>query len=698
MESNSLLIAPRERHSGSLLISLGMMSLLRQRFEKIAFFKPLIASPDDLDTQFIQSFFQLAMPVEQMHGMLLSEATELLSEGKKHQLFETLVAQFKSLQHEYDFVLVQGMELSRHASGIDFDINLALSKHFNSAYLPVLNGQAKSVHEISKEIELEMLASGQTAPFAIFVNRIDTTVFSHIQTLSFKSTVAVFYLPEVADLNTPSIQEVSEALDAEIIWGQETAVNKLVKAPIVAAMTVEHFLPRVREGDLIIVPGDRSDILMASIMSLSARNLPNIAGILLTGGLLPSEIIQNIIMGIDATHCPILKVATDTYPSAMHVGQVKANLNANNPRKTNLALGVFDQYVARQLLTDKIIQRSQDHSKDIMTPIMFEYGLFEKARQSPKTIVLPEADDDRILLACDILCQRQVVKPILLGNREDILYRASLLGLSLSHLEIIDPNTSAWQAQFTDALYQLRRHKGLPYDVAKDAMSHVSYFATMMVHLGYADGMVSGATHTTADTIRPALQVIKTQPSLTRVSSVFFMCFETRVLVFGDCAVNQSPNAQQLAEIAISSAETAVQFGIEPRIAMLSYASGQSGSGSEVEKVRQATQLVKQSHPHLKIEGPIQYDAAIDPIVAKQKLPLSEVAGKATVFIFPDLNTGNNTYKAVQRASNGVAIGPVLQGLRKPINDLSRGCTVADIINTVAITAIQAQYLESQSQ
>jgi len=668
-----------------------MMSLLRQRFEKIAFFKPLIATPDDLDTRFIQHFFQLPMPIEQMHGMHLSEATELLSENHKHSLFERLVAQFKQLQQSYDFVLVQGMELSRHAAGIDFDINLALSKHFNSPYLPVLNGQEKSEHEIAKEIELETHASLHSTPFAIFINRIDPATFSHIKQPSSHNDVPVFFLPEVTDLNTPSIQEVCEALNAEVIWGQEIAANRLVKAPIVAAMTVEHFLPRVREGDLIIVPGDRSDILMASIMSLSARNLPNIAGILLTGGLLPCEIIQNIIMSMETTHCPILTIATDTYASAMHVGQVKANLNTDNPRKTNLALGVFDKYVDRQLLTDKIIERSQDHSKDIMTPIMFEYGLFESARQSLKTIVLPEADDDRILQACDILCQRKVVKPILLGNREEILYRASLLGLSLSQLDIIDPNTSAWKAEFTDALYQLRRHKGLPYDVAKDAMSHVSYFATMMVHLGYADGMVSGATHTTADTIRPALQIIKTQPGLTRVSSVFFMCFETRVLVFGDCAVNQSPNAQQLAEIAISSAQTASQFGIEPRIAMLSYASGESGNGSEVDKVRQATRLVKQLQPDLKVEGPIQYDAAIDPIVAKQKLPFSEVAGQATVFIFPDLNTGNNTYKAVQRASNCVAIGPVLQGLRKPINDLSRGCTVADIINTVAITAIQAQ-------
>lgn len=697
MESNSLLIAPRERHSGSLLISLGMMSLLRQRFEKIAFFKPLVASDEDLDTHFIQSVFQLSMPVEQMRGMLLSQATQLLSEDKKHALFETLVAQFKQLQQSYDFVLVQGMELSRHASGIDFDINLALAKHFNSAYLPVLNGQGKTALEIKKEIEMEQHTSRHLDPFALFINRIDPDIIEDCQSHPNPTQSPIFYIPEIEDLNTPSIQEVSEALDAEILWCQETGSNRLVKSPIVAAMTVEHFLPRVREGDLIIVPGDRSDILMASVMSLSARSLPNIAGILLTGGLVPSEIIQNLIMGSEtAAGCPILSVQTDTYDSAMQVGQVKANLNTNTLRKTNLALGVFDQGVDRQALIEKIELRSQDHSNDTMTPIMFEYGLFEKARQSLKTIVLPEADDDRILQACDVLSQRKVVKPILLGNREEILYRASLLGLELSQVEIIDPETSPWKADFTDTLYQLRRHKGLPYDVAKDAMNHRSYFATLMVHLGYADGMVSGATHTTADTIRPALQVIKTQPGLTRVSSVFFMCFETRVLVYGDCAVNQSPTAEELAEIAIRSADTAMQFDIEPRVAMLSYSSGESGKGSEVEKVRQATQLAKQARPDLQIEGPIQYDAAIDPVVAKQKMPLSKIAGQATVFIFPDLNTGNNTYKAVQRASNAIAIGPVLQGLRQPVNDLSRGCRVADIINTVAITAIQAQYLESQ--
>jgi phosphate acetyltransferase len=237
----------------------------------------------------------------------------------------------------------------------------------------------------------------------------------------------------------------------------------------------------------------------------------------------------------------------------------------------------------------------------------------------------------------------------------------------------------------------MRKHKGISEEMAKDTMTDVSYFGTMMVHNGDVGGMVSGAIHTTGDTIRPALQIIRTRSGFSVVSSVFLMCLADRVLVYGDCAVNPDPNAEQLADIAISSAETAGIYGIEPRIAMCSYSTGESGSGKDVDKVREATRIAKERRPDLKIEGPIQYDAAVDAGVARTKLPESEVAGKATVFIFPDLNTGNNLYKAVQRSANAVAIGPVLQGLNKPVNDLSRGCTIADIVNTVAITAIQAQ-------
>lgn len=328
-----------------------------------------------------------------------------------------------------------------------------------------------------------------------------------------------------------------------------------------------------------------------------------------------------------------------------------------------------------------------------ITPHMFQYQLTKWAKKKIKHIVLPEGNDPRILRAAARLIREEVVNLTLLGDPNQIAASVKKLGISLdlNSLRIIDPAHSSYYEEYVNTLYELRKNKNVNHEMATDMMTDVSYFGTMMVYKGHADGMVSGAVHTTQHTIRPALQFIKTRPGITVVSSVFFMCLPDRVSVFGDCAVNPNPTAEQLSEIAISSAESSRRFGIEPRVAMLSYSSGTSGEGEDVEKVRRATEIVKQKRPDLLVEGPIQYDAAVDPVVGKQKLPNSQVAGQASVLIFPDLNTGNNTYKAVQRETGALAIGPMLQGLNKPVNDLSRGCTVDDIINTVIITAIQAQ-------
>ena len=326
---------------------------------------------------------------------------------------------------------------------------------------------------------------------------------------------------------------------------------------------------------------------------------------------------------------------------------------------------------------------------------MFQYKLLKRAKDNKKHIVLPEGTDERILRATKQLVDLNAVNITLLGSRKQIEDKISKLdiALNLDKITIINPKESPNFEDYATTLYELRKHKNVHLDMAHDLMEDVSYFGTMMVYKNHADGMVSGAVHTTQHTIRPALQFIKTKPEALVVSSVFFMCLENRVTVYGDCAINPNPTAEELAEIAISSANTSLSFGIEPKIAMLSYSSGTSGVGEDVEKVRKATKLVKQKLPSLKIEGPIQYDAAVDINVGKSKLPNSEVACQASVFIFPDLNTGNNTYKAVQRETDALAIGPVLQGLNKPVNDLSRGCTVEDIFNTVIITAIQAQGL-----
>jgi len=341
-------------------------------------------------------------------------------------------------------------------------------------------------------------------------------------------------------------------------------------------------------------------------------------------------------------------------------------------------------------MKNKLKNKLNANYDNIMTPFMFEHYIFQKAKENMKNIVLPESKDERILQASCFLQNKEIVNITLLGNKDEIINKSKSLGLDASNINIVNPQTSKLKKDMIKELYQIRKHKGITKEQAIDLLEDMTYFATMMVHMGYADGMVSGAIHTTANTIRPALQIIKCEENIDIVSSVFFMCMDTKVLLFGDCAINQNPNAQELAQIAISSAKLSRQFSIEPKIAMMSYSSGGSGAGKDVEKVQEATKIVQQQKDIL-VEGPLQYDSAIDKKVGQLKMPNSKVAGVANILIFPDLNTGNNTYKAVQRSSNAIAIGPVLQGLKKPINDLSRGCNIKDIINTVIITAIQAQ-------
>jgi phosphate acetyltransferase len=352
-----------------------------------------------------------------------------------------------------------------------------------------------------------------------------------------------------------------------------------------------------------------------------------------------------------------------------------------------IALAHLEKYVNAQ----KLYERINLSRPTRVTPIMFEHALIEQAKSNRKHIVLPEGTEDRILRAAEILLLRGVADLTLLGPVAEIEQKATSLGVSIEGATLLDPADPGRRKEYARTYYELRKHKGIPEQMAFDLVTDVAYFGTLMVHRGEADGLVSGAVHTTAHTLRPAFEIIGLKAGFSLASSIFFMCLPDRVFVFGDCAVNPEPTMEQLADIAASSAETARAFGIEPRVAMLSYSTGESGKGADVEKVRQATQRVRSLRPDLSVEGPIQYDAAVDPSVAQVKLPGSQVAGRATVFIFPDLNNGNITYKAVQRSANALAIGPIIQGLKRPVNDLSRGATVPDIVNTVAITAIQAQ-------
>jgi phosphate acetyltransferase len=452
-------------------------------------------------------------------------------------------------------------------------------------------------------------------------------------------------------------------------------------------MSLTNVLDHIIEGSLLIVAGDRPALVLGALLSRTSSTFPNLAALVLTGGFGEHPNITRLLDGLSEISVPMLSVRSDTFTAATAIAGVRAVIRPTNERKIAAASALFEEHVDLEALIERIeVSRSEQ-----VTPLMFEHELVQRARSDRRHVVLPEGTDDRILRATEALRRRNVVDLTLLGVEEAVRSRAAALGVDLGDTPVIDPARSELRERFAATYLELREHRGLTEDAAREALYDVSYFGTMMVHEGLADGMVSGAAHTTQHTIRPAFEIIRTLPEVSLVSSVFLMLLSDRVLVYGDCAVNPEPDTEGLADIAISSAETARLFGIEPRIAMLSYSTGESGKGKAVDRVRAATELVRRRRPDLEVDGPLQYDAAVDAAVAAAKLPGSSVAGRATVFIFPDLNTGNNTYKAVQRSSGAVAIGPVLQGLNRPVNDLSRGCLVDDVINTVMITAVQAQ-------
>jgi phosphate acetyltransferase len=519
---------------------------------------------------------------------------------------------------------------------------------------------------------------------AVIANRVPPADREALLTAVADLPVPVYALPAIPELAAPTVAEVAAALHATTVLGDDTALAREVRDYLVGGAHVPTVLRYLSDGCLLITPGDRADLVVASYAAHAAGEV-SLAGIVMTLGVPPDPRVVRLVDGL-GTGVALLSVPGDSFDTVTRAGRIEARLSPASSRKIEIALGAFEGAVN----TADLAARVSGARSERVTPMMFEYDLIERARADHRHLVLPEGDEERVLRATEVLLRRGVAELTLLGDPDEITRKAREMGLDITDAHLVDPATSGWREEFATAYADLRRSKGVTADQARDMVTDVNYFGTMMVHLGHADGMVSGAVHTTAATIRPAFQIIRTRPEVSVASSVFFMCLADRVLVYGDCAINPDPDAAQLADIAISSAQTALRFGVQPRVAMLSYSTGTSGSGTEVEKVAEATELVRKRSPELPVEGPIQYDASIDPAVAATKLPGSEVAGRATVFIFPDLNTGNNTYKAVQRSAGAVAIGPVVQGLRRPVNDLSRGATVTDIVNTVAITAIQA--------
>jgi phosphate acetyltransferase len=696
--TSSLYLSTTEPRSGKSLVVLGILDLILKKTTRIAYFRPIIQDPingrHDNNIDLVLENFRLKQSYHDSFGLYLHEAVTLASQGQIDRVFDRIVGKYKALADRVDFILCEGSDYIGEESAFEFNMNTTIAKMLNCPILLLGNADNNTIEDALQPVDMALNAYEEQScqVVGVIINKVKHELQGEIQ-----AALEAHYgdrpmllatIPVNKLLSSLRLREIAQGLNAEVLHGKHLLDN-LVSSHLVVAMQIAHALHWLRDNNtLIITPGDRGDIILGAMQAHRSLNYPSITGILLTADYHPEPAIMKLVEGLpDAP--PLLLVNTHTYETSARLDQIHPVLHHRDNHKIRHSIALFQRYVNGERLLEHL---KTIRSKGI-TPKLFLYNLMQQAIAAQRHIVLPEGDEPRILKAAASIVRQGIARLTLLGNREAIEQAIKLnhIELDLNQVQLIDPQTSPDRERYAQAYYELRKHKGVTLEAARDTLTDISYFGTMMVYLGEADGMVSGSVNTTQHTVRPALQIIKTQPGFSLVSSVFFMCLEDRVLVYGDCAVNPDPNAEQLAEIALASAMTARTFGIEPKVALLSYSSGASGQGVDVEKVRQATAIAKAQQPDLALEGPIQYDAAVDPTVAAQKLPGSQVAGQATVFIFPDLNTGNNTYKAVQRETHAIAIGPVLQGLNKPVNDLSRGCLVEDIINTVVITALQAR-------
>ena len=707
--AQSIYITSTEGLSGKSTIVLGVIDALTRSIPRVGVFRSIARSTSERDyvLEMLLDHVGVDLDYDECVGVTYDEVRH-----DPDAALSKIVERFKAVEAKCDAVVIVGSDFTDVGSTSELGYNARIAANLGAPVLVVLNGRADQGDRLGMSVartpeqlgQLMSLAltdiSYQRAElFAVITNRADPTRLREINAAvhavvadapaadgTREAPVGVWSIPEDVLLVAPAVRDIMIRVDGRLLRGDEELLTREVLDVVVAGMSLNNILPRLTDGAIVIVPADRTEVLLGLLLANSSGTFPSISGIILNGPFPLPPAVQELMAGLDSS-LPIVQTDLDTYDTAVRVMGTRGRLAAGSQRRFDTALALFEQNVDTEEFTRAL---GLAHSA-VVTPLMFEYQLLEKARTARKRIVLPEGTDDRVLKAAATVLTRGIADLTILGEEAEVRGRALELGIDLGAAQVLSPFDPVIVDRFAREYEQLRRHKGVTYAQAADTVTDVSYFGTMMVHLGLADGMVSGAAHTTAHTIRPAFEIIKTRPGVSVVSSVFLMALADRVLVYGDCAVIPDPTAPQLADIAISSAATATEFGIEPRVAMLSYSTGESGSGEDVDKVREATALVRERAPELLVEGPIQYDAAADAAVAKTKVPGSAVAGRATVFVFPDLNTGNNTYKAVQRSAGAIAMGPVLQGLNKPINDLSRGALVDDIVNTIAITAIQAQ-------
>ncbi|MFH9475066.1 phosphate acetyltransferase [Streptomyces anulatus] len=704
--ARSVYVTGIDRGDGRQVVELGVMELLTRQVDRVGVFRPLVHDGPDRLYELLRARYRLSQSPASVYGLDYHEASAVQAEKGTDELVSRLVERFHQVAREYEVVLVLGSDFAATQLPDELALNARLANEFGASVIAVVGGKGQNAESVRAETRNAYRAYAGLGcdVLAMVVNRVAAEDRATIaERLAARLPVPVSVLPDDPALSAPTVAQITAALGGTVLLGDDSGLARDALDFVFGGAMLPNLLNALTPGCLVVTPGDRADLVVGSLAAHSAGT-PPIAGVLLTLNERPGEEILTLAARL-APGTPVVSVAGGSFPTAGELFALEGKLNAATPRKAETALGLFERHVDTGALLDRIsVARSGR-----VTPMMFEHELLEQARSDRKRVVLPEGTEERVLRATDVLLRRDVCDLTLLGDVDVIRKKAADLGIDLADTQLIDPHTSELRGVFAERYAELRAHRGVTVELAVDVVADVNYFGTLMVQEGLADGMVSGSVHSTAATIRPAFEIIKTKgversssgraaagdgrakPDASIVSSVFFMCLADKVLVYGDCAVNPDPNAEQLADIAVQSAVTAARFGVDPRIAMLSYSTGTSGSGADVDKVREATERVRAERPELRVEGPIQYDAAVEPSVAATKLPGSEVAGQATVLIFPDLNTGNNTYKAVQRSAGAVAVGPVLQGLRKPVNDLSRGALVQDIVNTVAITAIQAQ-------
>jgi phosphate acetyltransferase len=687
--ARTLYVAAAGPESGMSAVVLGLFEAMSRRVGRVAAFRPL--TRDGARDRLLELIGRrYLIDVRPAWGTTYDELY-----ADPDQAMATILERFNTLEHENDAVLVIGTDYRAAGAANEPSLNAQIATNLSAATIVTVDGLAgKDADEVATAaaITRSVLVEHGAPVLGVVANRVPEggtdDVHTALERIRRDPEEILAVIPRSRQIEAPSVEQVLDACDAHLISGDPNRLDDQALVFTVAAMTLPRVLGGLRTGGLVLVPGDRYDIFVGVLMAHRSNTFPRLSGVVLTGGVSPDPIIARLVAGL-GTGLPVAVTERTTFDAATRVAATRGRLTDGSWRRADAALSLVSQHLDTTALLDRLdLTRSRT-----VTPLMFEHDLAERARADRRRIVLPEGAEPRVLRAAASVVKRGIADIILLGDPAQVRAAAAQIGVDVSPMEIINPHDETLRHRMATEYARARAHKGITYEAALDIVVDVSYAGTLLVQLGLADGMVSGAVHTTAHTIRPAFEVIGTKKGTSIVSSVFFMCLADRVLVYGDCAVNPDPTAPQLADIAISAAHTAAAFGVEPRVALLSYSTGDSGHGADVDKVRQATEIVRSRASDLAVEGPIQYDAATDAEVAATKLPHSEVAGRATVLIFPDLNTGNNTYKAVQRSAHALAVGPVLQGLRKPVNDLSRGATVQDIITTIAITAVQAQQL-----